>query len=54
VTGYKMIKFCRLCKKKFFAFKGEYKKNYCDECQAKFDQENEENKLQEEKKCKEQ
>jgi hypothetical protein len=34
---YKTIKYCRLCKKKFFIHKGEKKKNYCDECEKKLD-----------------
>lgn len=39
---YKMIKYCGVCRKKFFAMKGESKKRYCEECQKKIDKENKE------------
>jgi ribosomal protein L37AE/L43A len=32
VIAYKIIKFCRRCKKKFKVNKGESKIIYCDEC----------------------
>ena len=30
---YKIIKYCRRCRKRFVVNKGESKKNYCDPCQ---------------------
>jgi hypothetical protein len=39
MIDYKIVKYCRLCKKRFVVNKGESKQNYCDECQSKFDNE---------------
>lgn len=36
MIDYKIIKFCRTCKKRFVVHKAESKKNYCDDCQLKF------------------
>jgi hypothetical protein len=37
MIDYKIIKYCRFCKKKFIVRKGESKRIYCDECQEKID-----------------
>ena len=42
ITGYRIVKYCRTCRKRFLVNKGESKKNYCDECEAKFNQEEQE------------
>ena len=34
MMDYKLVKYCRFCKKKFFASRGESRKYYCDDCQA--------------------
>ena len=39
MVDYKIIKYCRLCRKRFVVNKGESKKNYCDDCQLKIDKE---------------
>ena len=39
MADYRIIKYCRLCKKRFVVNKGESKKNYCDDCQLKMDKE---------------
>ncbi len=35
--GYKIIKYCRLCRKRMVLEKGEARQNYCKECQKKFE-----------------
>ena len=35
MAEYKIIKYCRMCRKRFVVNKGESKKNYCDECVIK-------------------
>lgn len=35
MVDYNIIKFCRLCRKRFVVNKKEAKKNYCDECLVK-------------------
>ena len=42
ITGYRIVKYCRTCRKRFLVNKGESKKNYCDECEAKFNSEDQE------------
>lgn len=32
MVNYKIVKFCRLCKKQFVVMKGEAKRIYCDFC----------------------
>ncbi|MFH1827651.1 MAG: hypothetical protein ABH824_00145 [Nanoarchaeota archaeon] len=39
MAEYKLVKYCRLCKKRFVVDKSEKRKNYCDTCQAKFSNE---------------
>jgi len=39
MADYKIVKYCRLCKKRFVVNKGESKKRYCDDCQLKIDKE---------------
>ena len=39
MIDYKIIKFCRICKKRYIVKKGENKKIYCDECQKRIDEE---------------
>lgn len=36
MVDYKIVKYCRMCKKRFVVRKGESKINYCEECQSKF------------------
>jgi len=35
MAGYKIIKFCRMCRKKFIVNKGESKIIYCEDCDKK-------------------
>jgi hypothetical protein len=37
MADYQIVKYCRACKKRFIVAKGESKKNYCDDCQAKYE-----------------
>ncbi|MEA3429944.1 MAG: hypothetical protein U9R08_01590 [Nanoarchaeota archaeon] len=37
MVDYKIVKYCRLCKKRFVVPKSESKKYYCDECQIRID-----------------
>jgi len=39
MAEYRIVKYCRLCRKRFLVNKGESKKNYCDDCQLKLDKE---------------
>ncbi|MDD5086968.1 MAG: hypothetical protein PHV16_04410 [Candidatus Nanoarchaeia archaeon] len=41
MVEYRIVKYCRLCKKRFLVNKGESKKNYCDECQLRLEKERE-------------
>jgi hypothetical protein len=41
MVDYKIVKYCRSCKKRFVVNKGESKKNFCDNCQVKFNKEQE-------------
>ena len=41
MVEYNIVKFCRLCKKRFVVSKREAKKYYCDDCQSKFKYEQE-------------
>ena len=33
MADYKMVKHCRVCRKRFFAYPGKSNRNYCDDCQ---------------------
>ena len=35
MVEYKIVKFCRICRKRFVVQKGESKRNCCDDCQPK-------------------
>jgi hypothetical protein len=35
MVDYKIVKYCRLCKKRFVVSKGEVRVIYCPECQKK-------------------
>lgn len=37
MVDYKIVKYCRLCKKRFVVSKGESRKNYCDKCQLRIE-----------------
>jgi hypothetical protein len=37
MADYQIVKFCRMCRKRYLVGKGESKKNYCDKCQPKAD-----------------
>ena len=39
MIDYQIVKYCRMCKKRFVVNKTEARKNYCDECQKKLDKE---------------
>jgi len=39
MVDYKIIKYCKLCNKRFVVNKGESKKKYCEDCQLKVDKE---------------
>ena len=44
LVDYNLVKYCRMCKKRFVVNKSESKKNYCDDCQSRFNNEHEEQK----------
>ncbi|MBS3131729.1 hypothetical protein J4212_04820 [Candidatus Woesearchaeota archaeon] len=35
MAEYNIVKFCRLCRKRYVVGKSDSKKNYCDACQVK-------------------
>jgi len=37
MVDYKIVKYCRRCKKRYVVNKGEANKNFCDECQVIMD-----------------
>jgi ribosomal protein L37AE/L43A len=37
MVDYKIVKYCRLCKKRFVVNKGESKIIYCDDCKLKIE-----------------
>ena len=39
MVDYQIVKYCRMCKKRFVVNKSEAKKNYCNECQLKLEKE---------------
>lgn len=39
MVDYNIVKYCKLCKKRFVLRKGDVNKNYCDTCQQKIDNE---------------
>lgn len=41
MVGYRMVKYCRLCKTRFLINQGEKNQNYCDSCIKKFRKEEE-------------
>jgi len=45
MVDYKIVKHCRLCRKRFVVNKGESKRIYCDECKLKI--ENQDNDMEE-------
>jgi len=44
MVDYKIVKYCRLCRKRYVISKGEFKKVYCDECLPKIMKKPEEKK----------
>ncbi len=49
MVDYNLVKFCRVCKKRFLVNKKEAKKNYCDSCQKKYEENKEKTKDEPEK-----
>ena len=41
MVEYNIVKYCRLCKKRFVVNRGESKKNLCNDCQLEIDNEQE-------------
>jgi hypothetical protein len=39
MADYKIVKYCRMCRKRFVVNKTESKQYYCDDCQSKVDKE---------------
>jgi len=37
MIDYKIVKYCRVCKKRFVVNKGESKFNYCVDCQKEYE-----------------
>jgi len=37
MVEYNVVKYCRMCKKRFLVGKSEAKKNFCDACQKIYD-----------------
>lgn len=35
MADYKIVKYCKICKKRFVVNKNESKQYYCDDCQSK-------------------
>lgn len=52
MVEYNLVKFCRLCKKRFVVKRADAKKNYCDSCQKKYEDEKEKTKDECEKSAK--
>jgi hypothetical protein len=50
MADYRIIKYCRMCKKRYIVEKGESKKDYCDECRERFLKQKEKERLEKEKK----
>jgi hypothetical protein len=50
MVEYRLVKYCRICRKRFIVNKGESKKYYCDECQLKVNKEREKSYKEEEEK----
>lgn len=53
MMSYRIVKYCRACKKRYLVDKGESKKNYCEDCHEKvqkYYQEQEKKKEEQEKK----
>ena len=44
MIDYKIVKYCRLCRKRFLVDKGQVRIIYCTECQKKVLKENEKSK----------
>jgi len=49
---YRIVKYCRACKKRYLVNKGESKKNYCEECHVKVKKYFEKKDKEEEKEAK--
>ena len=41
MVNYRIVKYCRLCKKRFVVDKSDSKINYCSDCQTRMDKLNE-------------
>ena len=39
MVDYRIVKFCRLCRKRYTVNKGEYAKVYCKDCEPKISKE---------------
>lgn len=37
MTEYNIVKYCRLCRKRYVVGKADARKNYCDKCKARID-----------------
>jgi len=48
MIDYKIIKYCRICRKRYVVMKGEAKKIFCVECQKKLDKERSKSRRKEE------
>jgi hypothetical protein len=38
MVEYNVVKYCRMCKKRFLVGKSEARKNFCDACQKIYDE----------------
>jgi len=38
MADYRIVKYCRMCKKRYVVDKGQSKKNYCDDCQKRMEE----------------
>ena len=41
MSDYRIVKYCRMCKKRYLVNKGESRKNYCDDCEIRLTKMNE-------------
>ena len=39
MVGYRLVKYCRLCKQRFLINQGERIQNYCPDCVKRFEKE---------------
>ncbi|MFO8015612.1 MAG: hypothetical protein R6U32_00760 [Candidatus Woesearchaeota archaeon] len=49
MAGYRIVKYCKLCKRRMLLEKGDNRRYYCDECQARINRDMEKEKKQEKK-----